>query len=80
MEAMAQELIKNYIMSLSPKTKLVRILAACLKHIDLEPLFNHNGSVVVAEQSLRNKPEGGATPKPRLQQGTRYSRALPLSL
>jgi hypothetical protein len=43
MEAMTEEKIKEYIMSFPPKTKLVRILDACLKLIDLECLFKNNG-------------------------------------
>jgi hypothetical protein len=35
MEAMTEEKIKEYIMSLPQKTKLVQILDACLKRSDL---------------------------------------------
>lgn len=43
MEAMSHEKIKEYIMSFPPKTKLVRILDACLTRTDIECLFDQNG-------------------------------------
>ncbi|KAM0849405.1 hypothetical protein ACQ4PT_053753 [Festuca glaucescens] len=43
MEPMTEDKINDYIMGFPPKTKLVRILDACLKRTDLECLFNQNG-------------------------------------